>query len=153
MPTPAKLVCAILLAAVAWWTGEMIQRHVVGDDDVVGRLREALALGGLIVGWKYVGRIVSGKAGRGTTLPVGLTAGIGGAVILAVLALFLNGAREVLTEALDVSYTEVGAAATAWMQTVYTDGVRLTHPMVLATYFGGAALVGVIGWAVGRVTR
>jgi hypothetical protein len=150
MPTAAKLVCAVLLAAVAWATGEMIQRHVAEEGVSVGLLREALALGGLIVGWKHVGSIAGGKAERGTTLAVGLTAGIGGGVILAVLALFLNAARFVITEALDITYTEVGDAMSAWIETVYTDAFRLMEPPVVATFFGGATLVGLIGWAVGR---
>jgi hypothetical protein len=153
MPTPAKLVCAVLFAALAWWTGEVIRREVLPEGAGVGALREALALGGLVIGWRYVGRIATGRTGRGTTWSEGVAAGIGGAILLAALALLVNGAREVLSDALGLAFTEVGEAAAEWLTIVYHDFLRLAHPDVLATYFGGAAAIGLVGTAVGRRLR
>ncbi|MEM7489175.1 MAG: TrgA family protein, partial [Pseudomonadota bacterium] len=145
MPTPAKLVSAILFAALAWWVGETIVREVLPEGVRVGRFREFLALGGLIVGWKYIGRIVSGPTNKGTSITVAITAGIGGAAILLVLGLLLEGFRKMITESLDLRYAEVGEAASAWMEFLWRDAQTIAHPVVLGTLFGGAVAVGLIG--------
>ncbi|MEM8822914.1 MAG: TrgA family protein [Pseudomonadota bacterium] len=153
MPTPAKLVSAILFAALAWWVGHTIFIHVLPEGVRIGRFREILALGGLVIGWRYIGRIVSGPTNRGASITVSITAGIGGAAILLVLGLLLEGFRKMITESLDLRYAEVGEAASAWMEFLWRDAQMIATPLVMGTLFGGAILVGLVGGVVGRVTR
>ncbi|MEM7709388.1 MAG: TrgA family protein [Pseudomonadota bacterium] len=153
MPTPAKLVSAVLFAALAWWVGETIVREVLEEGTRVGRFREILAFLGLIVGWRYVGRVVTGPMNKGTSYTTAITAGIGGATILLVVSLLLEGFRKMITDSLDLKYSEVGQAASAWMDFLWRDAQTIADPVVLGTLFGGAAAVGLIGGLVGRLTR
>ncbi|WGH78433.1 TrgA family protein [Jannaschia ovalis] len=153
MPTPAKLVSAILFAALCWWVGEMVVRHSLPEGQTVGRMREVLALGGLIVGWKYIGKAATGQTGRGNRIAYVITAGVGAAVIMLILTLALHSAAATLEESLSSKYTEVGLAAEAWMEYALKDFQLAAHPIVLATLFAGSAVVGLLAGIVGRVTR
>lgn len=153
MPTPAKLVCSILFAALSWWTAETIVRQVLSEGIVVGRFREWVALAGLLIGWKMIGRACSGPMNKGTTMTVAITSGIGGALVLSVGGVVVHGLVVMLIESLDRKYTEVGHAASAWMEFTWEDVQTVADPVVLGTLFGGAAIVGLIGGIVGRVTR
>jgi hypothetical protein len=153
MPTPAKLVCAVLFAALAWWTGHLIVQIALPEGAVPGRFREWMALGGLIIGWRFVGRRASGPTNQGGSISVSVTAGIGGAVILTVLGLFLTSFVTMITASLGSVYTEIGAAVTAWMDFLMQDLRAVAHPTIIGTLYGGAAAVGLIGGIVGRTLR
>jgi hypothetical protein len=153
MPTPAKLVSAVLFAALSWYTADLIFRVAMPEGSTPGRFREFMALGGLLIGWRFVGRRVSGPTNRGTSLSVAITAGIGGAIVMAILGLLLNSFVTMITLSLGSVYTEVGDAVAAWMEFLLQDARAVSHPRVLATFFGGAALVGLVGGIVGRTTQ
>lgn len=153
MPTPAKLVSAVLFAALAWVTAELIRIYALPEGARVGMFREWVALAGLIVGWKFIGTRVSGVMNKGTTVSKAITAGIGGALVLTVGGLFLNSFVTMITESLGRKYTEVGQAAEAWMNFLWNDALTIADPIVLGTMFGGAAAVGLIGGVVGRTLR
>ncbi|MEM9796949.1 MAG: TrgA family protein [Pseudomonadota bacterium] len=150
MPTPAKLVSAILFAALAWWTGETIVREVLPDGSSVGRLREVMAFMGLIIGWKVIGRATTGRMNRGTTVTVAITAGVAAAFVFLALGIVLHGFYEMIIRSLDSTYTEVGAAMNAMLGFIWDDVNLVANPVVLGTLFGGGALVGLIGGIVGR---
>ncbi|PWJ20523.1 TrgA family protein [Jannaschia seohaensis] len=153
MPTPAKLISALLFAALAWWTAETIRVHALPDGMVVGRFREWVALAGLIIGWRVIGVRVSGPTNRGTTVTKAITAGIGGAVILTIGGLILNSFVKMISISLTSRYTEVGQAAEAWMDFMWSDAMTIANPMVLGTMFGGAAVVGLVGGVAGRTLQ
>lgn len=153
MPTPAKLVAALLFAALAWFTAELIVRTVLEEGVRVGRFRELLAFGALVVGWRYIGREATGPTGRGTTLTRSITAGFAGAAILLVLAVVLHSFGVMILNSLDRKYTAVGKAASAWMDFLWKDLQTIADPLVLAVFFLGAALVGLVAGITGRVTR
>lgn len=153
MPTPAKLVSALLFAALSWWVAETIVREVLPEGRRVGLFREGLAVLGLFVGWHVIGGEASGKVGRGTTISRAVTAGFAAALILLVLGLLLESLREMLTRSLDRAYTEVGQAANAWMTLLWRDAELVADPVVLGTLFGGGMLVGLVAGIVGRVWR
>lgn len=150
MPTPAKLVAALLFAALAWLLGEIIVRTVVEEGRRVGFLREMLAAGGLIVGWRVIGRETTGRLGRGTNAVHALTAGIAAAAALLVLGVLLHSFGVMIGNALDRKYTAIGTAASAWMTFLWSDLVLLADWRVLGTLFGGGAVVGLISGLVGR---
>ncbi|MGB3689905.1 MAG: TrgA family protein [Jannaschia helgolandensis] len=153
MPTPAKLVSAILFAALAWAVGEAIVRYTLEEGTRVGLFREFLAFGGLLIGWRYIGRIASGPTMRGNTVTNVITAGIGGAAILLVLSLLLHAFGVMIAESLQGKYTAIGTAASAWMGFLVKDAVTVFHPVVMGLLFGGGAVVGLIGGLVGRTMR
>lgn len=153
MPTPAKLVCAVLFAALAWAVGEAIVRYTLEEGIRVGRFREMLAFGGLLIGWKYIGRVASGPTMRGNTVTNVITAGIGGAAMLVVLGLLFHAFGVMISESLEGKYTAIGTAASAWMGFLAKDAMTILHPIVLGLLFGGAAVIGLIGGIVGRTMR
>ena len=150
MPTAAKLVAALLFAALAWWVGESIVRYRLPDGVRVGWLREMLALGGLVVGWRTVGGEATGRMRRGTTIPRAVTAGIAAAAQLLVLALLLHSFGRMIANSLDRKYAEIGRAWGAWMDFLWQDVVTVADPLVLGTLFAGAAAVGPVSGFVGR---
>ncbi len=153
MPTPAKLVSAVLFAALCWWTGETIVQEVLPEGSVVGYFREILAACGLYIGWRFIGKPTTGPTGRGAPVTEALTAGLGAGLIYAVLGLLLHSFYEMISRSLDSVYTEVGAAASAWMGFLWDDILLINNPVVLGTFFGGAAAVGVVAGIVGRLAR
>ena len=84
MPTAAKLVAALMFAAVGWLAANA---HVpsLGENAAVGLFRELTALIGLIVGWRVMGR----RAGHGYGEAMG--AGLMTSVVVAFYALLLFG--------------------------------------------------------------
>ncbi len=55
MPTAAKLVSGILMAALGWWVADLISGYLPAETRT-GRFREISALLGLAVGWRFLGR-------------------------------------------------------------------------------------------------
>ncbi|GIT91911.1 hypothetical protein JANAI62_23680 [Jannaschia pagri] len=153
MPTPAKLVCAVLFAALSWWVADTIVRETLPEGVRVGRFREWVGLAGVFIGWKLIGKTCSGPLNKGTTITVAITAGLAGALVLTVGGLLMNSFVTMIGESLDRTYTEVGQAATAWMQFLWKDAQTVANPLVLGTLYGGGALVGLIGGITGRITR
>ncbi|MGB3406811.1 MAG: TrgA family protein, partial [Jannaschia sp.] len=137
MPTPAKLVCAVLFAALAWWTAETIVRVALPEGSLVGRFRELLALAGLVIGWKVIGKTATGPMNRGTRIPVAITAGVGGALILLISGVLLHSFYAMIMQSLTSKYTEVGLAAEAWLEYLWEDSTMVADPVVLGTLFGG----------------
>ena len=153
MPTPAKLVAAVLFAVLCWFVADTIVREVLPEGVRVGRFREMLAVGGLLVGWRYIGVPATGPTGRGTNVTHAITAGLGAAIVLTALALILHAFAVMIGESLGRKYTAIGDAAAAWMGFLWTDVQTIAHPMVLGLMFGGGAVVGLIAGVVGRIWR
>ncbi len=153
MPTPAKLVAAILFAALSWIVADAIVRTALPEGVRVGHFREMLAFGGLLVGWRAIGRPASGPTGRGTTLSHAVTAGFGAAAILSMLALVIHGFRAKIGESLGLRYDAIGEAASAWMAFVWTDVQTVATPLIAGLMFGGGAVVGLVSGLVGRTWR
>jgi hypothetical protein len=151
MPTPAKLVSALLFAALAYATALSIAIYALPEGQSIGQLPALMALNGLVVGWRFIGVPASGRMNRGAPMAVSVTAGLGGAVVLAVLVLLSVSFRTMIIESLDVTYTEVGEAAAAWMEFLWDYLMTVLHPVVAALFVGGAMAVGLIGGAVGRI--
>ena len=150
MPTPAKLVAALLFAGLCWAVGEAVVRQALEPGTRVGWLREAMAAGGLLVGWRVIGRAATGPRGRGDRPVVSLTAGIAAAFVFTVLALLLHSFGAMILASLGGGYTSVGRAATAWMRFLVEDATTVADPVVLGLMFGGGAAVGLVAGLVGR---
>jgi hypothetical protein len=153
MPTPAKLVCAVLFAALCWYTADLIIRIAMSEGAAAGRFREWLAGGGLLVGWFFVGKRASGSTNQGASVSLSITAGIGGALIIMLLGLLLNSFVTMISLSFGSVYTELGQAIDAWIGFLFQDLRAIAHPIIFATFFGGAAAAGLIGGIVGRIFR
>ena len=153
MPTPAKLVAALLMAAVGWLTCEMLVRYALPEGVKVGYLREIVAGIGLVVGWRMLGRQATGVRGRGDKLMNGLTMGLAGALVVAALSVTLHGFYAMIVESMGLAYDSPGEAFSAMVGFVWQDLVTMANPHVLATLFGGGALAGLLAGVAGRVWR
>jgi len=150
MPTPAKLVDAILFAAICWAVGETIVRYTLEEGVRVGAFRELLAAGGLIVGWRTIGKTATGPVGRGNSIPNAITSGFAAAFVFLLLALVIHSFGVMIAESLEGKYTAIGTAASAWMAFLIEDAQIVWHPYVMALLFGGGAVVGLLAGLVGR---
>ncbi|MDF0602023.1 TrgA family protein [Psychromarinibacter sp. C21-152] len=97
MPTAAKLVSAVLLAALAWYVGHLIIPYFP-EQTPAGVFREVLAVLGLIIGWRFVGR----HAGQGVVASVGY--GLGGAAFLAFWGIVWFAGYEMFMRSINMSY-------------------------------------------------
>lgn len=152
MPTPAKLVAAILFAALCWAVGETIVRYTMEEGVRVGAFREVLAAAGLVIGWRTIGGAATGPVGRGNKVSHVVTSGIAAAFIFLVLGLLLHSFGVMILNSLEGSYTSIGRAASAWMGFLVRDAQQIWHIYVLGLLFVGASLVGLIAGVVGRRT-
>lgn len=69
MPTSARLVAALLLAALGWYGAELIKPYL-NEGRQVGLFAPISAVWGVIVGWTFTGRRL--QAGSGTAAGIGL---------------------------------------------------------------------------------
>lgn len=150
MPTTAKAVAAILFAALAWLVGETIVRRILPDGMRPGLLREVLAVGGLVIGWRTIGIAATGPMRRGTTLVRAVTAGVAAAAQVLVLGVVGHSFGAMIARSLDGRYPQIGRAFSAWMDFLWQDVAMLADPVVLGTLFGGGALVGLLAGLAGR---
>ena len=150
MPTPAKLVGAVLFAALAWAVAEAIVATLLPEGTRTAWFREALAAAAFVIGWRTIGAEATGRMRRGTTMTRAATAGIAAAAQLLVLGVVMHSFGRMIANSLDGKYTQIGRAWTAWMDFLWADVVLLSDGAVLGLLFGGGAVVGLLAGAMGR---
>lgn len=153
MPTPAKLISAVLMAVLAWWVADTVVRELLPEGKTVGRFREICAAVGLLAGWKVLGRAATGKMGRGSPVPVVITSGVATAAVGLILVLLGHSFYVMMMESLDLAYDAPGKAMTAWMEFLWNDTLLIADKLVLGTLFVGAAIIGMVAGVVGRTYR
>lgn len=153
MPTPAKLVAAILMAVVCWATAETIVRYALPEGVNVGWFREIVAVIGLFSGWRMIGRQATGIRGRGDKIVNGITMGLACALVVAALSIFLHAFYVMIQESLGLAYNSPGKAFTAMMGFVWNDMQTMANLRVLVMLFGGGAFAGLLAGLTGRIWR
>lgn len=97
MPTAAKLVGALGLAAVGWFASEAI-RPLMPPETNFGWFNQVNVALGLICGWRVLGKRVGGGFFEG------VSAGLTGAAALVFWGLFVQALNQMLANALDKKY-------------------------------------------------
>ena len=97
MPTAAKLISAIILAAIGWMCGEMV-KPLMPEGSELSSLSPTCAAVGLIVGWFYLGPRADRDMGS-----VGANAGTT-IFVQVFLTLFVFSFSEMLTNSLRKRY-------------------------------------------------
>ncbi len=143
MPTAARLIAAILFAALGWYASELFKPLLEEGTDT-GRLSEINALVGVFVGWKIAGP----RAGDtyGAAVGYGLSAGAG----LVVLSLFVHSSTEMLNRALRKSYDGATEAVVAVFELMVEYGALMADSKLITTLIGGSVIAGVTTEWVGR---
>ncbi|WGW03172.1 TrgA family protein [Tropicibacter oceani] len=135
MPTAAKLVAALCLAALGYAISELIKTLEPASTDF-GIFSIVNALLGLICGWVIIG----GRAGRGQAAAV--SNGITGTVALVFWGLFIQGGNEMLRLAMRNRFDGPVEALAAIFEIMIDFGQVLLNPMVIGGLICGALVTG-----------
>lgn len=141
MPTFARLVAAVLLAALAWWTSELI-KPLMPDEKPMGWFSELNAAIGLIVGWKLMGA----RAGNGYNAAIGIS--LTSVAVLVFWGLLINSSVVMVELSLRKSYDGAVEALVGVVDLMATHGRIMLDVTVIGTLVVGGLLAGMITeWA------
>ncbi len=144
MPTTARLVAAVLLAALGWFAADLF-KPLLPEGRPVGLFSPISAGFGLLVGWTYTGR--RADAGHGGGLALGLTS----ALLLTFWVLLTFSGYDMLQKSLRKAYDGPVEA----LQDMFAIGVDYARLAVTSPEVVGALVVGglFIGWLTWQVAR
>ena len=135
MPTAARLVAALLLAALGWVLSDMI-RPLMPEGTDFGIFNYVDAFIGLSVGWILMGK----RAGRGVVS--GINNGITGAAVMVFWGLFVHSSYEMFRLAMRNRYDGPMEAITAIFIIASEFGLMIATAPVIVTFLIGALIVG-----------
>lgn len=138
MPTAAKLIGAILFAALAYYVSEQIKLLLPNEGSGATWLSQVNAFFGLIMGWRIVGR----NAGMGF-MP---SAGFGLTTIFAVAfwALLIWAAYEMIERAVSGRYRGPVEALLSMSNLMVEYAILIFSPSVLMTAVIGSLGIGIV---------
>ncbi|MGJ8604886.1 MAG: TrgA family protein [Marivita sp.] len=135
MPTAAKAVAALCLAALGYLASELV-KTLLPEITNFGRFSEFNAIVGGFVGWIIVGT----RAGRGTRDAI--ANGLTGVAALIFWSVFLHACLEMFQQAMKRRFDGPVEAFSAIFEIGIQYGGILMNPMMIATFLIGALLTG-----------
>lgn len=144
MPTTARLVAALLLAALGWGAAMLAMKYMP-EGMPVGMLSPVSAAWGAVIGWVWLGRKV--EHGRSGAIGLGIAA-----VTLAVIAVLLTfSLYEMLHRAMRVRYHGPVEGLQDMVAIAVGYGRDVAKPdVILAIFLGGAVIGAIAGWVARR---
>lgn len=146
MPTSARLVGAILLAALGWLGAELVKPYLP-EAQPVGWFSPVAAAVGVVVGWSFTGRRLD--AGNGTAMGIGLTS----AALLALAVVLGFSGYEMVRRSLRVAYDGPVEALQDLVDIALAHLAVAAQPDVALALVAGGLLVGAITQWVARRFR
>lgn len=146
MPTAAKLIAAICLAALGFAVSELIKTQMPASTGF-GRFSLVNAVIGFACGWIVVG----GRAGRG--FAAGISNGFTGVVALVFWGLFTQAANEMVIRSMKNRYDGVVEAFAAVFELCVRFGENLINLPVIVSLLIGAFLTGYLSEIAARHWR
>lgn len=141
MPTAAKLVAAILFAALSWVAADLF-KAALPEGAQVGLLSPVMAGLGLGSGWLVMGAL----AGQGNGAAVGTAVRTSFTIIF--LGLVVFSLYEMIRRSTNLRYDGPVEAIQGMMELMWEYGALLLRPDVLGVMFGGGIVAGYITeWA------
>jgi len=137
MPTAAKLVAAILTAALGYGVATLIVEHLP-EQDRLNWMRETSAILGVLVGWRFLGKRVGG--GFHHALGMGLST----ALVLFVSGMMTFAFYEMIIRSLRKSYHGPFEALQGMMAIAIENLEYVQFADVIAVLLVGGMLVGLI---------
>ncbi len=137
MPTAAKLVAAILTAALGYFVADVIIPHLP-EQDRENWMREVSALLGLIIGWRFLGW----RMGGGFSPALGL--GLSTSLVLFVSGAVVFAGYEMLIRSLRKSYDGPVEALEGMMGIAVENLEYVQHADVIGAFVLGGLLVGLL---------
>ncbi|MCL3882486.1 TrgA family protein [Marivita sp. GX14005] len=135
MPTAAKTIAALCMAALAFLASELV-KTLLPEIQNFGNFSLFNAAVGAVVGWFVVGH----RAGRGTKDAIGN--GLTGVAALIFWALFLHAAYEMIQLSLKRRFDGPVEAFAAIFEIGIEYGQILMNPMMIAVLLFGALVTG-----------
>lgn len=144
MPTTARLVAALLLAALGWFTADLVKPYLP-EAQPVGLFSPISALVGLGVGWIFTGKKLHG--GEGSAVGIGLSS----ALLLVFWVAFIFSGYEMLQKALRKSYDGPTEAAVDTFAIILDQLKTAAQPDVIAAIVVGGVVAGALTrWTAAR---
>ena len=137
MPTAAKLVAALCLAALGYATSELIKTIMPASTDF-GVFSIVNLVLGLAIGWLVVGT----RAGRG--MSAAISNGFTGMVFLVFWGLFIQGANEMTRLAMRHRYEGPFEAVVAIFELMVDYGQTILDLKVILLLLIGSIITGVL---------
>lgn len=139
MPTAARLVAAIALAALGWFASELIKPLIEAQTGRTefGAFSAINLVIGAVCGWIVIGK----RAGRGYSAAIGN--GITGTAALVFWGLFVQAVAEMVRLSLARRYDGPIEAIAAVFELIVDYGAYLLDAQVLVALFAGAIVAGV----------
>lgn len=134
MPTAARLLAALGMAAVAFFTAE-IYKPGLPPETVWGSFTTYCVVFGVLVGWFDLGRIV----GKGYNAAI--TSGIRSAAVLAFWCLVFFSIYEMIQKSLQKRYRDVSEALEGVFVLIAEFGTALLRPEPMVVLVVGSILV------------
>jgi hypothetical protein len=144
MPTTAKLVAAVLLAALGWFSAELVKPYL-DPSQPVGLFSPVSAGFGLALGWVFTGRRLQARQGTG----VGI--GIASAALLVFWVTLAFSGYEMITRSMRLAYDGPVEA----LQSMVDIGIEYLKTaaqadVIAALVVGGIAVGSITQWTVRR---
>ena len=146
MPTFARLVAAVLFAALAWWTSELI-KPLMPDEKPMGRFSELNAVIGLVVGW----RVLGSRAGNGYNAAIGIS--LTAIAALVFWGLLLNSTIVMVQLSLRICYDGAVEAVVGVVDLMAVHGQIMLDGTVIGTLVIGGLVAGMISEWASRVAK
>lgn len=146
MPTAARLIAALVLAATAWVVSQTVKQYLPEGLDFGWFDYLNMALG-LLVGWIVIGS----RSGRGLSSAIGN--GLTGAVILTFWGIFLQAANEMLQKSMNRRYDGPTEAILDIFEMCWEYVLHVVNPDVAGPLFLGGILAGILSELASRVWR
>lgn len=144
MPTAAKLVAGLCLAALGYLVSDQIRLLLPANTDF-GAFNYVNAAIGLLCGWLVIGS----RAGRGTAAAIGN--GFTGTMAMVVWGLFVQACNEMVAESLKRRYDTVVEAIASVFEHMIEFGQTMLVPEVILTLLVGGIATGLVAeFAAGR---
>lgn len=135
MPTASKLVAAVLFAALAYYTSDLL-KPLLPEGTPAKWLSESNALIGLLCGWKIMGP--RGREGLVTGLGIGLTT----TVAMTLSAIFIHASIEMVKLSLRKTYDGPVEAVAAVFEICFEHIILISDPTIIGTLIVGGLFCG-----------
>lgn len=146
MPTAGKLVSAIGLGALAWYSTGIV-KAIWPVEQNFGYFSPFAALVGVVMGWRVMGH----RLGRGYAQ--GISAGWTGLFALVFWVVLLLAFYEMIQRSLKQRYSGLFDAAQDMGEIAITYLANVAHLPLIGLLLGGAAVVGLVAEAITRRGR
>lgn len=136
MPTMSKLIAAVLMAALGWFTADLVKPYL-SEGTPTGMFSPVAAAVGVLVGWRFTGKKL--QAGKGTAVAIGLTSSL----LLVLITAAAFGGKEMVDRSLRKNYKGPFDAVQGFFDnTIENLLITLQADVLIALVVGGV----IVGW-------